>query len=53
MIYDQYEIVDHWIRSLKEEGGKSLVGTIEHSSRVTKELVTSASSEKMTDTNEG
>jgi len=36
------EIVDPWIRSLKEEGEKSLIGTIELSSKVAKDLVTSA-----------
>ena len=36
------EIVDPWIKSLEEEGKKSLVGTIELSSKVAKELVTSA-----------
>ena len=44
VIYNRYkdEIVDPWIRSLKEEGEKSLIGTIECSSKVAKELVTSA-----------
>ena len=44
VIYDRYrdEIVDPWIRSLKEEGEKSLIGTIEVSSKVAKDLVTSA-----------
>ena len=44
VIYNRYkdEIVDPWVRGLKEEGEKSLVGTIELSSRVAKELVTSA-----------
>ena len=44
VIHDRYrdEIVDPWIRSLKEEGEKSLIGTIEFSSRVAKDLVTSA-----------
>ena len=43
-IYSRYkdEIVDPWIRSLKEEGEKSLIGTIEVSSKVAKDLVTSA-----------
>ena len=35
-------IVNPWIRSLIEEGEKSLIGTIELSSQVAKELVTSA-----------
>jgi len=44
VIYNRYkdEIVDPWISSLKEEGEKSLIGTIELSSKVAKELVTSA-----------
>ena len=44
VIYNRYkdEIVDPWIRSLKEEGEKSLIGTIEISSKVAKDLVTSA-----------
>jgi hypothetical protein len=44
VIYNRYkdEIVDPWIRSLKEEGEKSLIGTIEFSSKVAKDLVTSA-----------
>jgi len=44
VIYNRYrdEIVDPWIRSLKEEGEKSLIGTIECSSKVAKNLVTSA-----------
>ena len=44
VIYNRYkdEIVDPWIRSLKEEGEKSLIGTIELSSKVAKNLVTSA-----------
>ena len=44
VIYNRYkdEIVDPWIRSLKEEGEKSLIGTIEYSSKVAKDLVTSA-----------
>ena len=43
-IYDRYkdEIVDPWIKSQEEQGKKSLVGTIELSSKVAKELVTSA-----------
>jgi hypothetical protein len=44
VIYNRYkdEIVDPWIRSIKEEGEKSLIGTIEVSSMVAKDLVTSA-----------
>jgi len=44
VIHDRYrdEIVDPWVRSLKEEGEKSLIGTIEFSSKVAKDLVTSA-----------
>jgi hypothetical protein len=44
VIYNRYkdEIVDPWIKSLDEEGKKSLVGTIKLSSEVAKELVTSA-----------
>ena len=44
VIHNRYrdEIVDPWIRCLKEEGEKSLVGTIEVSSKVAKDLVTSA-----------
>ena len=44
VIHDRYkdEIVDPWIKSLKEEGEKSLIGTIEFSSKVAKDLVTSA-----------
>ena len=44
VIYNRYkdEIITPWIRSLKEEGEKSLIGTIELSSTVAKELVTSA-----------
>jgi hypothetical protein len=44
VIYNRYkdEIIDPWIRSLKEEGEKSLIGTIEISSKVAKDLVTSA-----------
>ena len=43
VIHNRYkeEIVDPWIRSLKEEGEKSLVGTIEVSSKVARYLVTS------------
>jgi hypothetical protein len=44
VIYNRYkdEIVDPWIRSLKEEGEKSLIRSIESSSKVAKALVTSA-----------
>jgi len=44
VIHNRYrdEIVDPWVRSLKEEGEKSLIGTIEFSSKVAKDLVTSA-----------
>ena len=44
IIHDRYrdEIVDPWIRSLKEEGEKSLIGTLRFSSKVAKDLVTSA-----------
>jgi len=44
VIHDRYrdEIVDPWIRDLKEEGEKSLIGTIELSSKVAKDVVTSA-----------
>ena len=44
VIHNRYkdEIINPWIRSLKEEGEKSLIGTIELSSQVAKELVTSA-----------
>ena len=44
VIHSRYkdEIVDPWIQSLNEEGEKSLIGTIELSSKVAKELVTSA-----------
>ena len=44
VIHSRYkdEIVDPWIRSLKEEGEKSLIGTIEVSSKVANNLVTSA-----------
>jgi hypothetical protein len=44
VIYNRYkdEIIHPWIRSLKEEGEKSLIGTIELSSTVAKELATSA-----------
>ena len=44
IIYGRYKdiIINPWITSLEEEGEKSLIGTIELSSRVAKELVTSA-----------
>ena len=44
VIHSRYkdEIVDPWIRGLKEEGEKSLIGTIKVSSEVAKDLVTSA-----------
>ena len=44
VVYNRYkdEIVDPWIRSIKEEGETSLIGTIEVSSKVAKDLVTSA-----------
>ena len=44
VIHNRYkdEIVNPWIRSLNEEGEKSLIGTIEVSSKVAKELVASA-----------
>jgi len=44
VIHNRYkdDIVDPWIRGLKEEGEKSLIGTIEFSSKVAKDLVTSA-----------
>jgi hypothetical protein len=44
VIHAQYkdDIVDPWIRGLTEEGEKSLIGTIELSSKVAKDLVTSA-----------
>ena len=43
VIHSRYKeaIVDPWIRSLKEEGERSLIGTIEVSSKVAKDLVTS------------
>ena len=42
VIHDRYkdEIINPWIRSLKEEGEKSLLGTIELSSEVARGLVT-------------
>jgi hypothetical protein len=44
VIHNRYkdEIVDPWVRSLNEEGEKSLIGTVEFSSKVAKDLVTSA-----------
>jgi hypothetical protein len=36
------KIVNPWLKSLREEGEKSLIGTIQASSRVAKEYVTSA-----------
>ena len=44
VIHNRYrdEIVDPLIRSLKEEGEKSLIGTIEFSSKVARDLMTSA-----------
>ena len=44
VVYDRYRehIINPWIGSLKEEGEKSLIGTIELSSQVAKESVTSA-----------
>ena len=41
IIYNRYknEIINPWMRSLKEEGEKSLIGTIELSSQVAKDLV--------------
>ena len=44
VIYNRYKdiIINPWITSLKEEGEKSLIGTIKLSSQVAKELVTSA-----------
>ena len=44
VIHNQYkdEIVDPWIRSLNEEGEKSLIGTIEVSWKMAKDLATSA-----------
>ena len=44
VIHNQYkdEIVDPWIRSLNKEGEQSLIGTIKLSSKVAKDLVTSA-----------
>jgi hypothetical protein len=44
VIHNRYkdEMVEPWTRSLIEEGEKSLIGTIELSSKVAKDLVTSA-----------
>ena len=44
VIHNRYkdEIVDPWIQNLNEQGEKSLIGTIELSSKVAKDLVTSA-----------
>ena len=44
VVHNQYrdEIVDPWIKSLKEEGEKSLIGTIKLSSKVAEDLVASA-----------
>jgi len=44
VLFEQYknDIVDPWIRSLKEEGEKNIIGTIEVTSKVAKDLVTSA-----------
>jgi hypothetical protein len=44
VIYNRYKdgIINPWIRSLEEEGEKSLIGTIKFSSQVARELVTSA-----------
>ena len=44
VIYNRYkdEITNPWVRSLKEEGEKSLIGTIELSSKVAEDLVDSA-----------
>jgi hypothetical protein len=44
VIYNRYrdEIVDPWARGLTEEGKKSLIGAIEMSSQVARDLVTSA-----------
>ena len=43
VIHNRYkdEIISPWVESLKEEGEKSLIGTIRLSSQVAKELVTS------------
>jgi len=44
VVYHRYrdEIINPWINSLKERGEKCLIGTIELSSQVGRELVTSA-----------
>ena len=44
VIHNRYkdEIISPWIKTLKEEGEKSLIGTIELSSQVARELVASA-----------
>ena len=44
VIYNRYKdlIINPWIKSLMEEGEKSLIGTIQLSSQVAKDLVTSA-----------
>ena len=44
VIYNRYkdEIVDPWVKSLKEQGEKRLIGTIELSSKVAKKLLISA-----------
>ena len=44
VIHNRYkdEIVDPWLRRLKEEGETSLIGTIEDGSKVAKDSVTSA-----------
>ena len=44
VIHNRYkdEIVEPWIRSLEEEAEKSLIGTIEFSSKMARDLVTSA-----------
>ena len=44
VIYNRYKdiIINPWITSLKEEGEKSLIGTIKLSSQVAKDLVSSA-----------
>ena len=44
VVHNRYkdEIISPWIRSLTEEGEKSLIGTIKLSSQVAKDLVTSA-----------
>ena len=44
VLYNRYKdiIINPWIESLKEEGETSLIGTIQLSSQVAKESVTSA-----------